>query len=195
MEARGFVFPAIVFVAWVLLFAVVFRMAEEQAQPADFLTRQTARVAILFWGLAAAALLWNWRDGARWLWTFACAAFLVHVATAFDRVHAWSHTAAHEHVENVSGFGPGIFISYAFTILWVVDVAWWWTDRSSYDRRSKWLDRGVHGFMAFVVFNGTVVYETGFIRWASVVMFSLLGCLVFRRVWLHGSGNPVQVGW
>jgi hypothetical protein len=39
--------------------------------------------------------------------------------------------------------------------------------------------------MAFVVFNGTVVYETGFIRWAGVVAFTLLGMLagwrLFRR--------------
>lgn len=153
----------------------------DPAEVAHLVTRQTARVPILFWGIAAAALLLRLRDLGRAAWTVGGATFVVHVATAFDRVHGWSHAAAWEHVETVSGFGSGLFVSYAFTILWVTDVAWWWADRTGYDSRPGWLDRAVHGFLAFVVFNATVIYATGFIRWAGIVLFSLLGLLIFAR--------------
>lgn len=152
------------------------------ADPADLVTRQTARVALLYWGLATAALLLDRREFARAAWAVGAATFVVHVATAFDRVHGWSHAAAYRHVERVSGFGPGVFVSYAFTVIWVADAGWWWLDRPSYAARPAWLDRLVHGFLAFVVFNATVVYETGFIRWAGVVAFAILGMLfVVRR--------------
>src|SRR5687768_8843195 len=106
-------------VTWAALLAGAFLAPTvlRDDDPADVVTRQTARVAVLFWGLAAGALLLRQRNFARWCWTLGCAAFLVHVATAFDRVHGWSHTAAVRHVEAVSGFAPGLFVSYAFTLL------------------------------------------------------------------------------
>ncbi len=167
----------------VLLVAAAFAAshAVPDADPADLVTRQTARVALLFWGLAAAALLRGRRDFARAAWAVGAATFVVHVATAFDRVHGWSHAASYQHVEAVSGFGAGVFVSYAFTAIWVADVAWWWLDRGGYDARPTWLDRLVHGFLTVVVFNATVVYETGFIRWAGVVLFALLGMLMVAR--------------
>jgi hypothetical protein len=151
------------------------------ADRGDLVTRQTARVAVLFWWLAAAALLLRRRNFARAAWAVGAATFLVHVVTAFDEVHGWSHAAAYRHVETVSGFGAGIFVSYAFTVVWVADATWWLIDRVGYDSRPTWLDRLIHGFLAFVVLNGTVIYETGFIRWAGVICFSLLGLLLLAR--------------
>jgi hypothetical protein len=149
--------------------------------PADTVTRQTARVAVLFWGIAAAALLIHKREWARATWTVGCLTFLIHVATAFDRIHGWSHFAAMRHVDAISGFGPGLYFSYAFTLIWLGDVAWWWLGRHSYETRPTWLDRSIHLFFAFIVFNGTVVYETGFIRWAGVLLFGFLASLFVRR--------------
>ena len=151
--------------------------------PADVVTRQTARVAILYWGLAAAAILLRRRQFGRCAWTFGCLAFLIHVATAFDRVHGWSNSAAVRHVEDVSGFGSGLYVSYAFTALWVADAGWSWIDVRSYDLRPAWLDRAIHAFMAFMVFNGTVVYESGFIRWAGLWLFGILAILLAMRLW------------
>jgi hypothetical protein len=156
------------------------------ADPPDLVTRQTARVAVLLWGIAAAALLTRRRDIGRWAWTVGCIAYLVHVATAFDQVHNWSHAAAEKHVQTVSGFGSGLFVNYAFTILWCVDVMWWWTNRSGYDTRPKWLDRTIHGFMAIIVFSGTVIYETGFIRWAGIGLFGMLGTICLETRLLRG---------
>jgi hypothetical protein len=150
--------------------------------PGDLVTRMTARVALLFWFLASAALIRRQRDFARAAWTVGCTTFLIHIATAFDRVHGWSHAAAVRHVEAVSGFGPGLFVSYLFTALWVADTLWWWLDRRGHDGRAVRLDQAIHAFFAFMVFNGTVVYETGFIRWTGVVAFALLGCLLATRL-------------
>jgi hypothetical protein len=177
--------PAIgLLVAWIaLIAAALFSPSLSPGDdPADLATRQTARVAVLFWALAAAMLLLSRRSIARVLWTLACAAYLVHVATAFDRVHNWSHGAAFNHVHEVSGFGPGIFVSYFFSLLWLIDAAWWWIWPIAYESRPNWLDRLIHAFMAFVVFNGTVVYETGFIRWAGLVVFIVLATLLAFRI-------------
>ena len=162
------------------------------SDPADTATRQTARVAVLFWALAAAVLLLRNRSTGRTLWTLACAAYLIHVATAFDRVHGWSHGAAYAHVEEVSGFGPGIFVSYFFSLLWLVDALWWQVSPRSYEMRSRWFDLAVHAFMAFVVFNGTIVYETGFIRWAGIVIFAVLGVILAFRVGRRKAGTALE---
>jgi len=168
---------------WFVLLAAIFLAPNSvnSADAADTLTRHTARLAILYWTIAATLLLVNLRVLARSIWTLACIAYLIHVASAFDFVHGWSHTAAFRHVEEVSGYGAGIFISYGFSLLWLLDVLWWelWTE--SYEQRSIWLDRAIHLFFAFIVFNGTVVYETGFIRWAGIAIFILLGILTVRR--------------
>jgi hypothetical protein len=185
MGTRAARLPTILLtVLWAILLvgAYLAPRALPDDDPGDVVTRQTARVAVLFWGLAAAQLLLGHRASARWTWTLACTAYLVHVATAFDQVHGWSHAAAVRHVEIVSGFGPALFVSYAFSLLWIADVAWWWIDRPGYDARPVWLDRLIHGFMAFVVFNGTIVYATGLIRWAGAVLFAGLAVLLARRL-------------
>jgi hypothetical protein len=194
MATRAVRLPILLLIVpWAVLLASAYLVAPRllpSDDPADVVTRQSARVAVLFWGLAAAALLLDKRTFGRQAWTLACLAYLVHVATAFDQVHAWSHVAAWTHVEEVSGFGPGIFVSYAFSLMWLADVLWWWLGTASYEARPAWLDRGIHGFMAFVVFNGTVVYETGFIRWSGLALFFLLAALLL--LWLTRPPYPVR---
>jgi hypothetical protein len=184
MAARRTLQPALFFVGlWLILLAAGFRFALDATDRGDSFTRHTARVAVLFWGLAVAArLLRCTRPTSRWLWTVACGAYLIHVAAAFEHIHHWSHSAAFDHVEQVSGFGPGIFASYLFTLIWLADMLWWQFAPIAYETRPIWLAVGVHGFMAFVIFNGTVVYEMGFIRWASILMFLTLGLLAVRRI-------------
>jgi hypothetical protein len=96
--------------------------------------------------------------------------------------HHWSHADAYRHTEEVSGVGWGIFVSHLFTLLWTADVAWWWLSPASHAIRPAWITRGLHGFMAFIIFNGTVVYEEGPIRYFGLAMFAVLGtALVWRR--------------
>ncbi len=147
--------------------------------PVDFEVRWTARVMFALWAVAVAGRIWNGRTPTtRAWWTVAGAAFVFHVAVAFDRYHGWSHANAVAHVEATAGFGPGIFVSYLFTLLWVLDAASWWAAPTAYAARARWKEIALHGFFAFIMFNGTVVYEPGLIRWAGLAVFAALGVLL-----------------
>jgi hypothetical protein len=169
-------------VLWAIVVGATFAIPEliPLADPGDFLVRTTARLAVLGWAVAVALLLRR-NPATRLGWTFACAGYLVHVASAFQYAHHWSHTAAYRHVEAVCGFGPGIFVSYAFSLLWTADVLWWWIAPQAYKCRPRWVGWALHGFMAFIVVNATVVYEDGVTRWASLAMF-----VVLAAIWLRG---------
>lgn len=158
----------------------------------DALVRNTIRLALVCY--FAALLLMLRLRGADWtaassrgraargFWTLACGVYLVHVACAFQVVHHWSHAEAFEHVRKESGVGEGIFVSYLFTAVWIADVLFWWLAPASYAMRSLWIDRLLHGFLLFIVFNGTVVYEDGPIRWISAGAFAVLAVLWRQRV-------------
>lgn len=150
----------------------------------DRLTRYTVRVTLVFYAISLVIRLLmtpaDWRNFspssrlARLAWTLGWIAFVVHLAMAFHHYHGWSHEHAVEHVQQRSGFGPGIYVSHLFTLLWTLDVGYWWLRPHGYAMRSPVIDRFLQSFMAFMTFNGTVVYETGLIRWAGVAMFTLL---------------------
>jgi hypothetical protein len=165
---------ALVVLLWALLLALVLAWPSLAASPTagDDLTRNTVRLSLLCY--AAALTLMIRRPGdrlARWCWTLAWAAFVVHLGMAFHHYHHWSHDDAVRHTRAVSGFGEGIYISHLFALAWTADVAAWWLRPAWYARRSPWVGRALHGFMLFVVFNATIVYETGLIRWAGVALF------------------------
>jgi hypothetical protein len=176
---------------WVSLLGLVFSLPalSHAATAGDDLTRHTVRLSLLFWAAALMLMLTlspsEWAaEGrgrlARCCWSLAWLAYLVHLGVAFHYYHHWSHAAAVRHVRDVSGFGEGIYASHAFTVLWTLDVAYWWLRPQAYAKRSLWVGRVLHGFMAFMVFNATVVYEQGFIRWAGLALFTLLGPLWLR---------------
>jgi hypothetical protein len=165
------------------------------ADPGPALTRGTVDVALVLYGIAAVLMLrlegrgWRVETGigrvARLCWSLACLVYLVHVALAFQYYHGWSHTEAVRHVEAESGFGPGIFVSYLFTLAWTADAAWWGLRPADYARRPGWIGWSLHGFLAFVIFNGSVVYASGPVRWAGVGLFVVLAvCLWWRRTCL-----------
>ena len=115
--------------------------------------------------------------------------FLVHLAMAFHYYHDWSHAHAFERTRQISGIGEGIYVSYLFTILWALDVLCWWLRPAQHAVRSAWIGRSLHGFMLFIVFNSMVVYETGTIRWAGILMF-----IGLAAVWLttrHRRRGPL----
>lgn len=129
---------------------------------------------------------------ARWVWTIGCAAFLVHVASAFDVFYGWSHRVAIEETGRKldemigSDVGEGLYLSYLFTVLWALDVIWWWVrGLDAYRNRSVLLGGVLHAFLFFVVFNGSVTFESGPVRWlgsaiALILATTLFGGLVRR---------------
>jgi hypothetical protein len=167
----------------------------------DDLTRYTIRLALVYYAMAVSLLPWLRRDEfrartgrgrlARWCWTFGWATYLVHLAMAFHYYHHWSHAEAVSHTRERSGFGAGIAVSHLFTLVWTADVAWWWLLPDRYSERPAWVGWCVHGFMVFVIFNATVVYEEGLIRWAGL---GLLAWLATVRVVAWVSRRAAGVG-
>jgi hypothetical protein len=191
--------------AWALVLAGILlapSLGLHSGNPGEDLTRNTVRLALTGYALACVLLLRmkpqeraaRTSHGclARWAWTLGWAAYVVHLGMAFHHYHDWSHTRAVEHVERASGFGPGIFFSHLFTLLWTLDVLWWWLRPAGYAARPAWIDGGLHGYLAFITFCGTVVYETGPIRWAGLALFTLLATLLVLR-WREGRVvRPLQ---
>ncbi len=179
----------------VLLAAVLALSATLPSDAGEMLTRNTVRLS-LGWYTAALCLMMrltavDWaattRLGrvARWCWTWGMICFLVHLAMAFHFYHHWSHAHAFETTRQASGTGEGIYVSYLFTWLWIGDVLWWWIAPAAYATRSRSIDRLLHPFMLFITFNGMVVFETGLIRWAGLIMFAGLSA-----AWLLARGIP-----
>ncbi len=91
--------------------------------------------------------------------------------------------------------GNGIFVSYAFTLLWLFDVVWWWMKGAqSYRQRPKWLMAMWQGFFFFIVFNGTVVFESGLVRWFGVLLCSALVAMWLVRQQALSKGRATEKG-
>ena len=180
--------PWIAFVGAVALGAIAWSIAEARSDPRPDLRHpaiiDSAYFAFALW--AGSVLLqlqtprteWSVAGSAfrvaRAAWVAGCAVFLVHLALAFHLAHGWSHANAFEHVERSSGFGPGIFASYFFALVWIVDSGMWSFAALSYARRPKWIACSVHGYLTFITFNATVVFGRSPLRWVAAATFALL---------------------
>jgi hypothetical protein len=126
---------------------------------------------------------------ARCCWTWGLACYLVHLAMAFHVYHHWSHAEAVEHTRHVSGWGNGIFASYLFTGLWLGDALWWWFWPARLAARPAWIGRTLHAYLLFIVFNGTVVFASGAIRWVGIAVFGALAIAWSRSRKRHACSD------
>jgi len=154
-------------------------------------TRWTIRLALTCYVFCLAAAIarrgWtnkSWNDAVRIVWTAGCALFVVHVVAAFGYYHHFSHRAAFDDTAKQTAdllgfaFGGGIYFSYLFLAVWVLDVVWRWVAAAS---RPAWLDWPLHLYMFFIAFNGAIVFEGGVSRWGGIVACVLLaGILVLK---------------
>jgi small-conductance mechanosensitive channel len=173
-----------VIVGFVLLAAIVFVSLSLGGKVGDRLTRNLIRLSFAWYVVAVCGMTrlrpsdWPARSAlgrwVRWCWTWAAICYLAHVAAAFHFFYHWSDHAAYEQTRQTSGIGEGLYVSYLFTAIWAADVLWWWLTPAAYAARSKWITRGVHAFMAFIIFNGIVVYVTGVIRIGGITGFALI---------------------
>ena len=154
----------------------------------ELLTRLTVWLALGGYALGAAMLLGArgrapWLAGARWAWTVGCAFFLAHVVCAFTFFHGWSHDAAYRETARQTAemtgvrWGGGIFLNYLFAAAWLGDVLWSWLAPSAFAHRSPRLTAAWHGFFFFMVFNGTIVFGKGPVRWLGAVICAGLAAL------------------
>lgn len=156
----------------------------------ELLTRITVWIAISGYALSAGiSLLFReshqWLARARLAWTVGCISLVAHMVCAFHFYHHWSQASAlretARQTAEVTGanWGGGLFINYAFLAAWAADVVWWWRGLEAY-RQRHWLITAIwQGVFIFMIFNATVVFKTGAVRWmGSGLCLSLLG------VWL-----------
>ncbi|MBG85388.1 MAG: hypothetical protein CMO80_00605 [Verrucomicrobiales bacterium] len=152
-------------------------------------TRFTIWIALACW-LAFMHLTYRGREASpnlmRIWWSVGCLAYVAHVIAAFQFHHAWSHSAAFEataiQTEEVVGrrVGLGIYVNYAFTLIWIGDVVWWWVNPNHHQARATWVGPTWHGFFCFIVFNATVVFEDGPVRWLGAA-----GCFWIVLLWIR----------
>jgi hypothetical protein len=130
-----------------------------------------------------------WRDRARLAWTFGSTLFVIHVFAAFHVYHQWSHQAAMEHVAQETArvmgraMGQGIFVSYAYTLIWALDAIWWWAaGHQRYFNNVQSLQKLKHAFMFFIFVNGTIVFEAWRVKiFGALVLLALLWAYLKRR--------------
>lgn len=123
----------------------------------------------------------------RWCWTLGCGCYLLHVTFAFAFVHDWSNALAYQATAQQTleqtgiEWGGGLYLNYAFSALWLVDVvAWWWRGAETH-YRSKVYYWTVQGIFAFMVFNATVVFGPTFWRWAAAAAALAWSIVYWRR--------------
>ena len=160
----------------------------------EFLTRGTIWVSIV--GYAVGSVIFalarrrvQWDSAARVVLSVACVSLVAHFASALQFYHGWSHAAAYvetaRQTEEVYGFnwGGGLFINYALLIAWIVDLAWWWRGGlDSYRKRPRLLVAIWHGLLIFIIFNATVVFGDGIVRWLGLAICILLTIAWWRIV-------------
>lgn len=143
------------------------------------LIHTTAGISFVLYAVALLLRLRRPSSAATAIWTAAFVFMVVHVGMAFHWAHHWSHREAFDatarQTAEVFGvhWGGGIFANYALLLVWAVEVVTWW--------RGRWSGLS-QAFLAFMWFNGTVVFGHGFIRWLGVVIFvTLIAALWLRR--------------
>lgn len=141
--------------------------------PANSEIKETAKSPVMLWCIGWPIVLTRRTVpvGVALIWTLGCVLAWVHIAVAFHLGHGWSHEAAWEHTRKVGGYGDGIFVNYAFALVWLVDVLWAWAAVAPYGRRPRWLNWTIHGFLAFVVFNAAVVFGGSELRTQFATFF------------------------
>lgn len=133
-------------------------------------------------------------NAARWFWTAGCGLYLVHVACAFHFYHGWSHSAAWEHTARRTAeltglhWGGGLLVNYAFTLVWLGDVVLWWRRPEAHRQRSRRLTWVLQAFMAFIIFNATVVFGPPFWKWAALP--AIAGLAICRLCFRAGRRKP-----
>ncbi len=126
----------------------------------------------------------RWQARARWAWTLGCLGLLIHVCCAFHFYHNWSQSSAYvetaRQTNEVFGinWGGGLFINYAFITIWVLDCLWWWRSLDAYRQRPLPLIIAWQSFLIFIIFNATVVFKTGPLRWLGLGF-----CLAVSILW------------
>jgi len=151
-------------------------------------TRATIWLAVAAWAYVVAGHC-RARDlpGALAVWIVGLVAYLGHVLAAFEFHYRWSHQVAlaetARQTADLTGFdsGAGLWLNYLVGAIWACDAARW----AVTGRPRGAFHRTWHTFLAFMIFNGTVVFGQGPVRWFGLAVFTCLAAL-----WLRARLSP-----
>ncbi|HEY7498746.1 MAG TPA: hypothetical protein VH740_09545 [Vicinamibacterales bacterium] len=134
----------------------------------------TVTRALVFGAIAAwAAAEWLRARGpdsfraARLCWSAGALLLAAHTAAAMHAFYAWDHAAALESTARqtaaVTGlhWSGGLYVNYAFVVLWLVDAGLWWLAPLAYRQRSRAIENVLFAVFLFMVFNAAIVFGTG----------------------------------
>jgi hypothetical protein len=130
---------------------------------------------------------------AKAVWTIGALLYAAHVAAAFTFAYEWSHAAAYAHTArqtaNLVGldWGGGIWVNYAFTVVWLAEAVWWWTAPSHYLSRPRPLELIVRAVFLFMIVNGAVVFVAGPAKWIGAAIVAAL-CAIWGVLPVRRSG-------
>jgi hypothetical protein len=159
----------------------------------ELLTRLTVWIVLAGYALGAAGSVLA-RDNmqrlavARAAWTVGCLALVAHILCAYHYYHDWSQTSAYvetaRQTAEVTGmnWGGGLYINYLFVLAWAADAVWWWRGHDRYLRRPRAVGITLHAFLIFIVFNATVIFKAGTLRWAGLGL-----CVGLMAVWMRAA--------
>lgn len=165
----------------------------------ELTTRWTVRIALLCYALVLAGILRgdleSRRGGIllRYVWSFGCVTMLIHVACAFHFFHHWSQRDAYDHTAQTTNdvvgmnWGGGIYLNYLFTAIWAADASYWWYGLEGYRLRARALTIALHSFFVFMIFNATVVFETGATRWVAATL-----CVILILLWISSRNAKTR---
>jgi hypothetical protein len=168
----------------------------------ELLTRITIWLALAGYATGASVYMLSrgrrsWDVAARRAWAMGCVSIIAHVAFAYHFYHNWSQASVYRETARqtaeVTGldWGGGVFFNYALVIGWVIDVAYWrLRGLDAYRNRPLRLAAAWQGFLFFIVFNATVVFKTGALRWIGLGF-----CLWMASLWSYKSYKPYKPYW
>jgi hypothetical protein len=102
--------------------------------------------------------------------------------------YGWSQDAAlrdtARQTQAVTGIevGAGLFVNYAFVLVWLAEVAWWWASPIGYRRRSRVLDRAVRVVFLFMFVNGAFIFVNAPERWLGAAVLLAVAATWYRPV-------------
>jgi hypothetical protein len=131
---------------------------------------------------------------ARWIWLAGGLLVAAHVGAALHYYHGWSHPRAladtAQQTKDMLGwaFGEGIYFSYLFALVWLGDALWWCLWPSGFAARPRLVHAAIQAYLAFIAFNGAIVFESGVTRWIGLSVVPVLALVVWGR-YRGGSGS------
>jgi hypothetical protein len=131
---------------------------------------------------------------ARWAWRASLLGALlciVHIAIVMGLRHGWSHDAAVRDTARQTmevfgaAFGAGVYVNYAFVMVWLAELGWWRRNPLGYARRGRLVVWLLRVFYFVIVLNAAVIFVRPQLRIAGL---ALLG------FWVLGAGFKGGIG-